>query len=139
MPADRCSNGEWSPKPDFRSHVHSEPIVDERVFRIYNEQDVANGLAETDPSIEAYKWLVPDDQLAELALESARQIIKNRRTLLLERQFEMAKAARDARLLDNHPKHPEKRFAVTAGFAQNLETGETIAISHEIEVSRAVG
>lgn len=133
MPANRgLGSPNWCPQPDFQSRIHTENSVDERVFEMYNERDVADCLYESDPQVEAYKWSLSDDELNQLALESARTIIENRRSLLLVRQLEVARQTRRAR-------GEVGKTAIVVGTIEDLTTGETTAYTSEVPVGRAFG
>lgn len=129
MPANRgLGSPNWCPQPDFQSQMRIEPAIDERVFGIYNEEDVKNCLLESDPNIDAYRWLLSEEEVNLLALESAQAFVKQKKEFLLNRQLELARAARKG-----------GRVAVVAGYVENLETGEVTSYAAEIPMGRAFG
>jgi hypothetical protein len=133
MPANRgLGSPNWNPQPDFQPHTSVQGTVDERVFNIYSEADVAESLRENDPQTEVYRWCLDDEEVDALVLESARIIVENRRTLLLNRQLEFARTKRLS-------KGEVGKTAIVAGYIQNLETGETTAYSREVPLGRSFG
>jgi hypothetical protein len=133
MPANRgLGSPNWNPQPDFQSAMQFEHSVDERVFNIYNEADVFECLKENDPQIDAYRWCLSGQEIDVLVLESARTIIETRRTLLLNKQLELAKSARLSR-------GETRKTAIVAGTIQNLETGNTTTYVKEVPMGRAFG
>lgn len=142
MPTDRGQSTEpWHPKPDFQSRMAFAPVIDERVFEIYRAEDVAECLLETDPSIEVYSWTLTDLEKQELALESAKQIVGRRRNLLMDRElqkeFQLAKAARDARFEDSLKGAPKSKVAVIVGITEDLDSGKTTMFSNEVDLGRS--
>jgi hypothetical protein len=140
MPANRgLGSPDWSPQPDFPTHQHVEPTVDERVFQFDDETQVAAALLETDPTFEAYQWDLTEDRLKELALYSAQAIVHKRRELFADRkvqsEFELAKAHRDKRLGEL----ATSKKAVVSGYRQSLATGEITIFTEEVSVGRAFG
>jgi hypothetical protein len=128
MPANRgLGSPNWSPQPDFPTHMEFQQTVDERVFKIYSEEDVTTCLLETDPQIDAYRWSMTEHEVRTLAFESAQTIVKQRKEFLLTRQLELARAAR------------QSGKAVVAGTIENIETGEITSISAAIPMGRAFG
>lgn len=124
---------DWHESP-FLSGTHSlEVVPDSRVFNPDNVNDVALCLMETDPVIEAHRWVLSDKQLEGLALESATEIVRNRRQLKLEsdltNRFETAKQRRGKRA-------DGERMAVVVSLVQNLETGETTISDTQVPISR---
>lgn len=143
MPANRCDDPSWNPRPDFQSKHSIEPALDARVFDIDNPADIATCLLETSPDIEVYRWDMSDEELTTLALESARLIISKRRELYvahqLAQEFESAKARRDARINSTASDKSTTKPVVIAGYTENLETGEVSFYTTEVNVRRTFG
>lgn len=129
MPANRgLGSPNWSPQPDIAPHAKFETAPDERVFNMYCETDIAISLMETDPDVDAYRWLLSEEEIKELAVESAQIYVQKQKELLLKRQLEQTKAARTS-----------GKMAVVAGIVENLETGEVTSYAAEVPMGRAFG
>jgi len=138
MPATQGYRLEDWHEPPLTPPIHLEPDVDNRVFDIHSVEEVAACLLETDDVIETYRWLLSEAELGELALESAKGIIKRRILLreerMLQQEFEKAKQARNAA-----NRRTGKRMAAIAIQAQDLRTGETRYANHVVPMTRAFG
>lgn len=129
MPANRgLGSPDWNPQPDFQSHRQLEIAPDARVFNMYSEQDIAHCFMENDPDLDSYRWLLSEEEIKELAFESAQLHVQRQKELLLKRQLELARAARTS-----------GRMAVVAGIVENLETGEITSYASEVPMGRAFG
>ena len=117
---------DWHESPFLGSTHDLESAPDTRVFDPESAADVAQCLLESDTAIDAYRWVLSEKQIEELALDSANTIIVARRQLKLERElqdeFETAKKKRDTETNG-------KKLGVVVSLVQNLATGES-AISH---------
>ena len=124
---------DWHEHP-FLSGVHDlNNVPDSRVTDIDNPQEVAACLLETDDQIEAYRWSLSEEQLSQLALESAKAIIENRNQLLLERQLQMRFEAAKAKPSINLN---GRRLAAVVSLVQNQQTGESHITERYVEPSR---
>lgn len=120
---------DWHESP-FLNAVHNfEPVPDERVFVINSPEDIATCLLEDSDEVEIYRWVLDDQELAQLALESARTIIEKRNELELQSRFELAKMHRAS-------SEEGTRLAVVVSLVQNLETGEATFTDNLVPMSR---
>ena len=128
---------EWHESP-FLSGTHSvEFVPDARVFDTNNPEDIAVCLMENDPEIEAYRWSnIPEGQLEELALESAKRIIRERQERYMDNVLKMRfqNATRKRRLTEG-----AEKLAVVVMIAENLETGETEVLDQWVPTGRNIG
>lgn len=120
---------DWHESP-FLNAVHSFDLVpDSRVFDINSPEDIAECLLESSDEIETYRWVLTDQQLKQLALDSARTIIEKRNERELQTRFEQAKMQRS--INENGTS-----LAVVVSLVQNLETGETTFTNSHVPMSR---
>lgn len=84
---------------------------------------------EDNEEVETYRWVLTDEQLEQLALDSARAIIEKRNERELHNRFQQAKT---------QPKVSEDGtpLAVVVSLVQNLETGETTFTDNRVTLSR---
>ena len=120
---------DWHESP-FLNGVHNVEVApDSRVFDMNSPEDIATCLLENSDEIEAYRWVLTDQQLGQLALDSARTIIEKRNEIELQTRFEQAKLHRRA-------SEDGSRLAVVVSLVQNLETGKTTFMDNQVPVSR---
>lgn len=137
MPATQnCRLDDWHEPPFLGTNGALELIPDSRVFNPSDPQDIATCLLEDDPQIEAHRWVLTDQQLAEMALESAKVIVANREERYIDNvvhmRFEKAKAERRVN-------EAGRKLAVVVSFAQNLKTGETTVSENQLSLRRSFG
>ncbi len=127
MPANRGElAGPWHQKPDYRREWNLQTCVDEQPVDHYDETAVADCLQENG-DFDAYLF-TPGVDIGELALESAREIIRNRNELHDQR---VAAATRKAATLSTHHTAHETNNVVTlktfsVPSVRNLASGERI-------------
>ena len=82
---------DWHESPFLGGTYDLEAVPDARIFNPESAEDVAQCLLESDMAIDAYRWVLSEKQVEELALDSANTIIAGRRQLKLEREMQTAK------------------------------------------------
>lgn len=124
---------DWHEGP-FLNGVHElERSVDERVFILDDPNDIATCLLESDEQVNTYRWILTDQQIEDLALESAKEIIGNRKKLFLERQHEIRFAAAKTR---RDSSEYSGGLAVVVSLVHNERTGEAHFTERHVEPSR---
>lgn len=122
----------WNEPPFIALGSIEAPDCDSRVFDIYSETDVTTCLIEDDPGIDALRWTLSDDEINQLALESAKAIIAERRALKEKREAELEKMAHEKESASTH-------MATVVVLRQNPETGSTTAHTIPRPSGRSLG